>query len=229
MLKLQNYSDTILHEIDFELKSNQNLIILGENGAGKSTLAKVLCGVIPSDIVLGGKPLAGLSGQERSRWINYIPAKMEIFDAFISVEEYLNLSHIQSLLEPKSLLRLLGIEGLRYKSCHSLSSGEQQLVMLLTSILHNAQITIFDEPTANLDPNKSRDVFSLLKKAFFKSRIVITHDLTLAYRLGYDIIYMQEGKISFRGTSKEFFLDSNLDYYFGSSVKRLGDFIVVNL
>ena len=46
MLKIKNYNSSILHEISFSLKENENLIILGENGAGKSTLAKVLSNLI---------------------------------------------------------------------------------------------------------------------------------------------------------------------------------------
>jgi len=46
MLKLNNYSSLILKEVDLELESSSNLIILGNNGAGKTTLAKVLSGII---------------------------------------------------------------------------------------------------------------------------------------------------------------------------------------
>ncbi|PWE24968.1 hypothetical protein DGE88_08030 [Aliarcobacter skirrowii] len=49
MLELKNYSNFILKDISFLLKSNENLLILGENGAGKSTLAKVLSSIISSN------------------------------------------------------------------------------------------------------------------------------------------------------------------------------------
>jgi iron complex transport system ATP-binding protein len=127
------------------------------------------------------------------------------------------------------MLRLLELEHLKNKPCQQLSSGEQQLTMIASAILHNAQITIFDEPTANLDPKKSRDIFSLLKSKLFQSKIIITHDLNLAYKLGYAILYIKEGKIMFNGCSKEFFTESNLDNFFGTSVKMVEDIVVVNL
>ena len=228
MIKLNNYSNQILKNISFELEAKQNLLILGSNGAGKSTLAKALCGITPSSVELFGRPLSSYTSKERTKLINYLPAKLEIFDEYITLGEYLDLSRLHTLLESKHLLKLLAIEHLKDKPCKQLSSGEQQLTMLATAVLHNAKITIFDEPTANLDPNKSRDIFSLLKSGLLQSKIIITHDLTLAYRLGYDILFIKEGKVDFFGSSKAFFQSSNLDSYFGSSVKRVEEFLVVD-
>ncbi len=227
MIKLNNFSDKILKNIHFELKDNSNLIILGSNGAGKSTLAKVLCGITPSSITFEDTPINKL--KERTKYINYIPAKLEIFDEYISVEEYLDLSRLETLLASQNMLKLLEIFHLRNKPCQQLSSGEQQLLMLCTAVLHNAKVTIFDEPTANLDPKKSRDIFSLLKSKLFQQKVIITHDLTLAYRLGYDVCYMDKGEIVFNGSSEAFFNETTLDNYFGSSVEMIDGFVVVSL
>ena len=230
MLQIKNYSNAILKNIHLELKERQNLVILGSNGAGKSTLAKVLCGITPSEnVFINNQPLYTIANKQRTNFINYIPAKLEIFDEYITLDEYLNLSKLHSLLESKNMLKLLEIEHLKNKPCKQLSSGEQQLTMLATAILHNAKVTIFDEPTANLDPQKSRDIYSLLKSNILQSKIIITHDLNLAYHLGYDIIYIKNGKIDFNNSSKKFFNESNLNDYFGTSVKRIDNFIMVNL
>ena len=229
MIKLTNYSDAILNDITFELKAEQNLIILGSNGAGKSTLAKVLCGITASPILLQNRPLSHYKTKERTKLINYVPAKLEIFDEYLTLNEYLDLSRLHTLLASKNLLKLLELEKLKNKPCQQLSSGEQQLTMLASAILHNAKITIFDEPTANLDPQKSRDIFSLLKSKLFQSKVIITHDLNLAYKLGYDVLYMKEGKIVFNNSSKSFFTESNLNDFFGTSVKRVESEVVVSL
>jgi len=212
-----------------ELKSKQNLIILGLNGAGKSTLAKILCGITPSSVHYNEKILSNYSTKERTKLINYVPAKLEIFDEYLTLKEYLDLSRLHTLLESKNMLKLLELEKLKNKPCQQLSSGEQQLLMLASALLHNAKVTIFDEPTANLDPQKSRDIFSLLKGNLFQSKIIITHDLNLAYKLGYDVVYMKEGKIVFSDSSEKFFTESNLNDFFGTSVMKVGDEIVVNL
>ncbi|SFV71622.1 ABC-type transport systems, involved in lipoprotein release, ATPase components [hydrothermal vent metagenome] len=224
MLQIKQYSDNILKNINFELKNRQNLIILGSNGAGKSTLAKVLCGITPSkNVFFNNQQLDNIRNRQRTKLINYVPAKLEIFDEYIRLDEYLNLSRLYSLLESKNLLKLLELEKLKNKPCQQLSSGEQQLTMLATAILHNAKITIFDEPTANLDPQKSRDIYSILKSNILESKIIITHDLNLAYKLGYDILYIKEGKVVFKDSSEKFFNESNLNEYFGTSVKLTDD------
>jgi iron complex transport system ATP-binding protein len=228
VIQLTNYSDGILKNIHFELKPKQNLIILGANGAGKSTLAKVLCGITPSSsLLIQGKPLSAYSTKERTKRINYVPAKLEIFDEYITLQEYLNLSRLHTLLVSSNMLKLLNIAHLKEKPCQQLSSGEQQLTMLATAVLHNAEVTIFDEPTANLDPQKSRDIFSLLKSSLFQSKIIITHDLNLAYKLGYDVLFMKEGKIDFQGTSQSFFTESTLNHYFGASLVRVDEGVLM--
>ena len=230
MLQIKNYANKILKNISFELGAKQNLIILGANGAGKSTLAKVLCGITPSSCVsIKHQNLNAFSAKERTKLINYVPAKLEIFDEYITLNEYLNLSRLHSLLEAKNLLKLLNLEALKNKSCQSMSSGEQQLTMLASAILHNAKITIFDEPTANLDPQKSRDIYSLLASNIFQSKIIITHDLNLAYKLGYDVLYIKNGYVDFLGSSKNFFEEGNLSEYFGTSVQKINNTIMVNL
>ena len=230
MLHVNNFSNTILTNINFDMSQDENLIILGSNGAGKSTLAKVICGLISStEIKIFNEDLHTLSAKKRSQLINYVPPKLEIFDEYISVAEYLQLSRLYSHVSVDKVIILLGLESLRDKPCKNLSSGEQQLLMLASSILHNAKLTIFDEPTANLDPQKTLKVYGVLKSDEVQNRIIITHDLSLAYKLGYKIIYMSNGEIEFFDDSRKFFEKSNLDKFFGSSLKRVDDCFVVNL
>ena len=230
MLQIKDFSNTILTNINFHLRENENLIILGSNGAGKSTLAKVLCGITNSDSVeVFSKELHHLSAASRAELINYIPPKLEIFDEYISLREFLELSRLYSTLSIDEILELLDLSSLQNKPCISLSSGEQQLTMLASSILHNAKLTIFDEPTANLDPQKTLKVSKILRSEKIQNRIIITHDLNLAHKLGYKILYILNGKIEFFDKNEKFFEESNLDKFFGTSLKRVDEYFVVNL
>ena len=102
-------------------------------------------------------------------------------------------------------------------------------MLLASSILHNALYTIFDEPTSNLDPNHIKNVFKLLNDTNnLQNKLIITHDLNLAYKLKYDIVFLQDGKISFNGTNEEFFSSNNLQSIFKNSVKKIQDNIVVD-
>jgi len=228
ILKIDNFSNHIPKDISLQL--DQNLIILGSNGAGKSTFAKVICGLVESkEIELFNQSLYHLSAKERASFINYIPPKLELFDEYISLKEYLELSKLDVKANLNEIISILDLNTLKNKPCKSLSSGEQQLTLLASAILHNAKLTIFDEPTANLDPQKTLKVYNLLKSEKIKNRIIITHDLNLAFKLGYKILYMRDGKIEFFDESKKFFNDKNLNNIFGSSLKRVDDYFMVNL
>ena len=180
MLKIDNYSSNILKNISFLLEPREHLIILGSNGVGKTTLAKVLCGITPSTSVrIDGINPSKLYGKARARLINYIPPKLDVFDEFITVREFLALGFIgrQHPTGINEVLDKLNISHLSDKTCHTLSSGESQLLLIASALLHDADYTIFDEPTANLDPQKMQLLFALLKdETILKSKIIITHN-----------------------------------------------------
>ncbi len=230
MLKIDNYSSDILKNISFCLE-NKNLIILGSNGAGKTTLAKVLCGLIPNDnVFINNINPSSTYGEEKTKLINYIPAKLDIFDEFMTVYEFLSLNILYSNISIDEVLDLLDISYLKDKSCKILSSGESQLLLLGSAILHGAVYTILDEPTSNLDPKKVKKVYKILQdNNLFQNKIIITHNLNLAYKLGYDILYIKDNKMVFHDTGAVFFDEDNLYKFFDSSVKKIDDNILVNL
>ncbi len=230
-LKITDYNDEILTQISFELQEDHNLIILGSNGVGKTTLAKVLCGITDRNSVsINNINPSKTTGNKRAELINYIPPKLEIFDEFMSVGAFLELGYFNHHTTIDKVLKILEISHLKEETCHSLSSGESQLLLVASSLLHNADYTIFDEPTANLDPKKIQRLFSLLKnKQQLKSKIIITHNLDFAYKLGFDILFLENGAIKFYGTSQIFFKQENLDTLYEKSVQKIDHNIVVNL
>ena len=232
MLEINNYNSDILHNISFSLKQNENLIILGENGAGKSTLAKVLSNLITNDKVkLFGEKIDKLSDLKRAQFINYIPPKLSIFDEYVTLKEFLELSSIDSIDNQKvdNLIKLLKLEKLRNRYCKAFSSGEKQLLLLASSIMHDAKITIFDELTANLDISSLKEVFDIFNSDLLKQKIIITHNLDLAYALKFKILFLKDGKIEFFGEHDEFFSNENLKKFYNDTIMKLDKHLVVNL
>lgn len=232
MLEINSFSNQILHDISFKLDISENLIILGKNGAGKSTLAKVLCNLISNNRVkLFEQNISSLEENRRTKYINYIPPKLEIFDEYITVFEYLEMSAISDIKKEKieEIIALLKLENVKNRYCINLSSGEQQLLLLASALVHKAEITIFDELTANLDISRVKEVFDIFKSVTLNQKIIITHNLDLAYNLKYKILFLEEGKIEFFGPSKEFFQMDNLNKYYNDSIKIVDNHLVVKL
>ena len=232
MLEINNYNSSILHEISFRLEDNENLIILGENGAGKSTLAKVLSNLIENDKVkIFNENINKMDDLKRAFLINYIPPKLSIFDEYITLREFLELSFISSVDNEKinSVIKLLNLRKLENKYCKSFSSGEKQLLLLASSMIHDAEITIFDELTANLDISRLKEVFDIFNSDLLNQKIVITHNLDLAYALRYKVLFLKDGIIEFFGSHDEFFDNKNLKRFYKDTIRKLDNHLVVNL
>lgn len=232
MLEINNYKSDILNDITFTLNNNENLIILGENGAGKSTLAKVLSNLIENqDVKLFGEKLDLIADNKRATLINYIPPKLEIFDEYITLREFLELASISNVDNDKitKLIKLLKLEKLENRYCKAFSSGEKQLLLLASSIMHDAKITIFDELTANLDISRLKEVHDILQSNMLQQKIVITHNLDLAYALKYKVLYLKDGEVKFYGEHDEFFSNENLKRFYNNTISKIDEHLVVNL
>lgn len=228
-LRVDNITTSYLRDISFELE-NENVVILGSNGAGKTTLSKVIVGLEEhGSVYYNGESVSALGAARRSEVLNFIPSKLEVFDEYIDVEEFLGLSLLngsdQSAME--SVMKRLEIEHLKNSSCKAISSGESQMVLFASGLLHNAALSIFDEPTANLDSDKKIKVYETLKE-HTGWKMVITHDLNLAYQLGYRILFLQHGKLVYDGSYEAFFASENLERLFGNSIKRVEGYFMVN-
>ncbi|MEN8718175.1 MAG: ABC transporter ATP-binding protein, partial [Sulfurovum sp.] len=202
MLEIKDYNSSILHEISFSLQEGENLIILGQNGAGKSTLAKVLANLIENrKVKINDELLDDMASSKRAKLINYIPPKLEIFDEYVTLREFLELSFVNSVDNNKidEIIKLLHVRKLEDKYCKSFSSGEKQLLLLASAIIHDAKITIFDELTANLDINRLKEVYDIFNSKLLQQKIIITHNLDLAYALKYKVLFLNDGIIEFYG------------------------------
>jgi iron complex transport system ATP-binding protein len=219
------YGVPVLRGVTFE--SARNLTVLGPNGAGKSTLAKALCGLLPYEgsVRVGGKELRELEAVERAKVVTYIPPKLSSYDAYLSVEAFVLMGRYPHKspyrdysAEDYAVVRsLLGRSGLEAaQPITSLSSGQQQLLLISQALAQQSGIIIFDEPTANLDPAHAKAFFDELRSLPEGTQsIVITHDLNLANRLEGAVLFVDNGTASFYGERSDFFTPENLRNCYG--------------
>ncbi len=236
MIELKNVScsfskRTILENISVKIENH--VTILGANGSGKSTLAKTICSLTEyyGEITINNINIKKLSLNEKAKILSYIPAKMEIYDPFISLKEFVLLGrfpHKKSFFDysdkdktiATKTLKFLNISHLQENSLGSLSSGEQQLALIAQALTQQSKIIIFDEPTANLDPSNSKIIAQHIKGLKkYHQIILITHDLHLASYVKNPVAFIKEKTIHYYEDG--FFNDSTLEELYGVSFHSL--------
>jgi cell division transport system ATP-binding protein len=214
MIKLNQVSKTYgnikaLDEVSLEINAGEMVLIVGASGAGKSTLMKLLYQEEKPDkgqIVIGNIDVSSLSHTK----VPFLRRRMGIIfqdfkllpnkSAFENVayalrglgaEEY----EIQKRVS--GALKLVGLIDRAFNLPCELSGGEQQRVGIARAIVQGPPLVIADEPTGNLDPSTSLDIFNLLEKIAQRGTTILisTHNQEIVKRYGKRVITLDKGKV----------------------------------
>jgi lipoprotein-releasing system ATP-binding protein len=173
---------------DINLKSGEQLLIIGKSGSGKTTILNILGGLLKplsGEVKINGTSVYSLSGGQldkfRGKNIGIIFQKPHILSA-LNVEENLKLANFfagekSDLINP--LLQELGIFEKRKANINTLSEGEAQRVSIARALVNNPKLILADEPTASLDDENASNVVRLLQQQAIKYNavlIIVTHD-----------------------------------------------------
>ncbi len=180
--------ETILHDINLDVYPGDFIGLIGPNGGGKSTLLKVVLGLLPSQ--RGEVRVLGMQPRHGRRYIGYVPQFVESDRDFpISVWETVSLGLVSGWVpfrhfskreqaRIQEALDVVGISDLQHKPMGTLSGGQRQRVFIARALVSDPQILLFDEPTASIDPNVTKDVYALLRRLNQQMAILlITHDM----------------------------------------------------
>jgi putative ABC transport system ATP-binding protein len=177
---------------DIDLKSSENLLIIGSSGIGKTTLLHLLAGLLESSsgsIKLFEKELSDLSSHQLDKFRKNnigIVFQRPHFVNSLTVKENLQLA--QYIANKKdnnrieNILKNLNIFDKSDKKTNQLSQGEKQRASIALAIVNSPKLILADEPTSSLDDVNCDNVIKLLKKQatdFGAQLIVITHDSRL--------------------------------------------------
>ena len=179
-----------LSDVTFEIEKGEFVLLMGSSGAGKSTLLRMLIGEEQPDegqIFVHGRNVTKL----RSTEIPYLRRKVgAVFQDFRllpkkSVFDNVALPLIVQGASDKDIrrkvteaLRAVDVDHKKDQSPNSLSTGEQQRVCIARAIVNGPVVLLADEPTGNLDPERTREIIELFKliNARGTTVIVATHD-----------------------------------------------------
>lgn len=204
----------ILDEVNFDVKSGEVHVILGENGAGKTVLANVLSGFYSASrgqIYVRGKPVTISSPEDALR----LGVAM-VHQEFTLVRPLTVAENVALGLKKSSLSfpideveRKLNELSVKYNlkvdpkaRVDDLSVGEQQRAEILKVLYHDPDVIILDEPTSVLTPTESQQLFSILSNLADEGKgvILITHKLEDVMRNSDRVTVLKLGKLS--GTKK---------------------------
>ena len=195
-----------VRDVTFTLERGEVHALLGENGAGKSTLTKMLAGVVEptaGDVLVDGETVDLRTPSEALR------RGIAMVYQETSLVPSLTVAQNLYLTDKKHFHRLRGIyiagqQFLQSLNFHvdptaqvsALGAGQKQMVEIARAVHHNAQVIIFDEPTATLTPEEKHQFFSLVArlKARGVSIIFISHALEEALQISDRITVMRDGE-----------------------------------
>lgn len=191
--------------IDLEIQEGEFFGLLGPNGAGKSTTIGILTGLVnksEGEVSLFGKDVAQ-DYVEARRLIGLVPQEFN-FDIFEKVWKILdfNAGFFGMAKGPRrkrseELLRMLGLWEKRNAMARELSGGMKRKLMIARALMHSPRILILDEPTAGVDVEARRSMWSFLERLNKKGVTILytTHYLEEAERLCTRIGIINDGKI----------------------------------
>lgn len=196
-----------LSDVSLEIEKGEFVLLMGSSGAGKSTLLRMLIGEEQPDegqIFVHGKNVTKLRPTE----IPYLRRKVgAVFQDFRllpkkSVFDNVALPLIVQGASEKDIrrkvteaLRAVDVDHKKDQSPNSLSTGEQQRVCIARAIVNGPVVLLADEPTGNLDPERTREIIELFKliNARGTTVIVATHDAHVMSQVNRRVITLVQG------------------------------------
>lgn len=197
-----------LDDVDFRVREQEFVAIIGKSGSGKSTLLHMLGGLdVPTggEVCIAGRNIAGMKREEltvfRRRKVGFI---FQSYNLVQDLNVYENIV-LPIRLDGKrvdrdfvgEIMQLLQMEDKKEALPGTLSGGQQQRVAIARALAAKPQIILADEPTGNLDSVTSHEVMGLLRvvaKRYAQTIILITHDQDIA-QMADRIVRIEDGRI----------------------------------
>lgn len=225
MIKLEKVTvaygtKVILDAIDLVIPPGKTMVILGESGSGKTTILKCVLGTLRpvSGRVLANGEDVGTMGEEEllhfRRRMGMVFQEGALFDSLTVGEnvafwlwEHSSLTDEKVEERVRTLLRFVGLEESIDQKPSDLSGGMRRRVAIARAMAAEDPVfMLYDEPTTGLDPFTSKSICDLMRRVqreFRTTNIVVTHDLTDAYRVGDIFTFIKDARVIASGSRQE--------------------------
>lgn len=199
-----------LDNLNLKINDGEFVFIMGDSGAGKTTMTKLLLReerITSGELWVGGTNLAKMPAARIPKYRRRLGVVFQDFRLFKKKTVFENVAFALRVIggadaaEVKSrvmsMLRIVGLEDKANCFPNQLSGGEQQRVALARAIINNPHTIIADEPTGNLDPQRSFEIMLLLEQinALGTTVMVVTHEKGLVDRFTKRVVAIDEGRV----------------------------------
>ena len=194
----------------FTIEDGEFVFLVGPSGSGKSTIIKLLTGeVIPTAgrVMVNGFSMSRISDRQIPYMRRTIGVIFQDFRLIPKKTVFDNLSLAMRAVgaTPRDIrtripyvLELVGLKGMEDRYPDELSGGEQQRVAIARALVNNPSTIVADEPTGNLDPNRSLEIMTLLERinALGTTVVVVTHERDLVNHFDKRVIMIDHGQVN---------------------------------
>lgn len=210
--------NSVLEDVSLDVQEGETVAVIGASGVGKSVLLKTIVGLLIPDegrVEVDGEVVTELSREELyalRRRVGYVFQFAALFDS-MSVWENLTMGLKRMGMPPdeqeervRESLRLVDMEGFDTQLPGELSGGQRKRVGLARAVATHPKYLLYDEPTTGLDPVTTAVIDRLILRMDEElgvTSVVVTHDMTSAYRVADRIAMLYEGRIRTVGTPDE--------------------------
>ena len=195
--------------ITLTIEDGEFVFLVGPSGSGKSTIIKLLTGEVEpcsGRIMINGFSVSNISDRQIPMMRRTLGVIFQDFRLIEKKSVYDNLAFVMRAVgaSPKEIrkripyvLQLVGLEEKAKSFPTELSGGEQQRVAIARALVNNPSTIIADEPTGNLDPDRSLELMSLLVRIneLGTTVVVVTHEKDLVDRFGKRVITIESGHV----------------------------------
>ncbi|MBI3313510.1 MAG: ABC transporter ATP-binding protein [Candidatus Omnitrophica bacterium] len=210
----------VLQGLDLEIKDGETLVIIGRSGCGKSVLLKHIMGILEPEegkVLINNADIFSMPGHELDEFrlqLGMLFQSAALFDSLsvrenvgFSLYEHASIDFNEIEGKVREKLGLVGLYGIEDLMPSELSGGMRKRVGLARAICNEPKIILYDEPTTGLDPINAdviNDLILRMQEKLNVTSVVVTHDMTSAYKVANRIAMLYQGKIIGIGTPDEF-------------------------
>jgi len=225
-------NEPVIRDVSFALEKGKVYGVIGENESGKTTLCNIMRGFIPNlykgtlrgEVTFKDKSISEYNIGELAAHIGYSfqnpftqisGVKDTVYEEIAYGMENLGIPRDKMVQRVDELIVLFQLEKLKDQNPFELSGGQKQLVALASVVALDPEIIILDEPTSQLDPKSTEDIFQIveyLKKAG-KTIFLVEHKVDLLAEYCDEIFLLYDGRLVMQGKTAEVLSDESILQY----------------